>query len=160
MTLFLFSLCFPFLFLLHKKVGNHAPLARPPVSSALFGIIQRNIFLFILSLNSSELYSRTFNRDSLSKLTTGGSIRQWASWRLCLSLARNWQRKKKVLSCFIFSTIVTWVLNVLWTYDGIKRLNFSRSLVSNSTPTWSRIKSNVKIMWKTALTLTWNGWKI
>ena len=46
-------------------------------------------------------------RDSSSKLIIEGSIRQRSSWRFCLSLSKNWQRKKKVFSCFDFSTIVT-----------------------------------------------------
>ena len=50
---------------------------------------------------------QAFNRDSSSKLLIEGSIRQRSSWRFCLLLRRNWQRKKKGLNCFDFSTTVT-----------------------------------------------------
>ena len=53
-------------------------------------VIRRSIFLFILSLNSSESYSRAFNRDSSSKLMTEGSIDKGRHGDyVCLSLARN-----------------------------------------------------------------------
>ena len=47
----------------------HRPFKSPSAT------IRRSISLFILSLNSSEPYSRAFNRDSPSKLITGRSIK-------------------------------------------------------------------------------------
>ena len=76
------------------------PLGYPSVTSPVWYNTEN--YLLILSLNSSEHIG-----DSLSKLITEGAIRQRSSWRLCLSLARNWQRKKKVFSCFNFITTVT-----------------------------------------------------
>ena len=83
------------------------PLSATPMSLALFGIKRRSISLFILLLNSYEPYSRAFNRDFRSKHLTESSIRQRSLSFKCLSLARNWQRKKKVFTCFNFSTAVT-----------------------------------------------------
>ena len=58
-------------------------------------------------INSPEPHSRSFNRDSSSKRIAGRCIRQRLSWRLCLSLARIWQHKKIVFSCFDFNIKVT-----------------------------------------------------
>ena len=64
-----------------------------------------------LSLNYYNPYSGAFNRDSPSKLVTGGSIRQRSPWRLYVF---HWQgisnARKKCLVVFIsvnFSTTVT-----------------------------------------------------
>ena len=54
----------------------------------------------LLQNTDSELYSEAFNRDSSSKFTIEGSVRQGLSWRF-------WQCKKKVFNCFDFSTTVT-----------------------------------------------------
>ena len=83
---------------------------------------------------------QAFNRDSSSKLLIEGSIRQRSSWRFCLLLRRNWQRKKKVLNCFDFSTTVThgaYTIFELMIEFMLKWLNFSCSLPSNFKPIWS-----------------------
>ena len=56
----------------------------------------------------SEPYNKAFNKGSSSKLIIKGSIRQWSSWRFCLSLGRIWQCKKKVFNCYDFSASVTY----------------------------------------------------
>ena len=140
MRLFHFLFCFRFLFLLHKKVGSNSPLPvpLPPWCRRPCLVLYREVFFIYLT--------QIILTDSPSKFVTGGSIRQRSTWRSCPSLARKRQPKKKVFSCFNFSTTV-------W-------LSFSRSLVSNFTPIWPCIENNMKIMWKTALTLIWNDWQI
>ena len=44
---------------------------------------------------SSEPYRRVFNRDSPSKLVTGGSVRQSLSWRLCLFTGKELATQEK-----------------------------------------------------------------
>ena len=131
------SYFFPFVSLFYfchtKNCVAMRPLGYPGVAGPVWYNTEN--YLFILLLNSTEPYRRTFNWDSPSKLITGGSIRQRSSWRLCLSLARNWQRKKKVFICFNFSTTVIMdlkqSLNLLRNLRLPKWLNFSRNFVSN-----------------------------
>ena len=164
LKLFLFFLCFPFFIFATQKSGGPCSPSVTPVSRALFGIIRRNISLFILSLNSSEPYSRAFNRDSPLKLIAGGSIRQWSSWRLFFPWKEIGNARKK---CLIVSISVPQLHRCLKRFSNLWRnlrllkwLNFSRSLVSNFMPIWSCIENNVKIMWKTALAVIWNAWQI
>ena len=101
LKLFLFYLCFLLLFLLHMR-----PLAYPGVVGPVCYNTEKCISLFILSLNSPEPYSRTFNWDSTSKSITGGSIRQKALWRLSFT-GKELATEEKVFSCFNFIMIVT-----------------------------------------------------
>ena len=161
MKLFLFFLCFLFYFCYTKKRGSCSPSATPMLP-ALLDIIRRSISLFILSLNSSEPYNKEFNRDSPSKRVTGGSTRQRSSWRLCLSLARNWQRKKKVFSSFNFSNTVTYgsqtVFEVMTEFKvtWVTKLHplTCKQFYTYLVMYWKQRENNVK----TALTLIWNAW--
>ena len=91
----------------------------------------------------SEVYSKTFHKDSSSKVLTEESARQRLSWRFCISLTRNWQRKKKIVSISApqLRMELTQSLNLWRNLCLLQRLNFSCSLISNFTLIWSYIEN-------------------
>ena len=147
-----FFLCFPFLSLLHKKLGGLPfPRSSRPCRPSL--VLYGEVFLHLF-------YTDYFNRFSIKT----------SNWRIyqakfVMEITSFTGKETAIQECLIVSVSVPQLHMclkqslILWrNLRLLKCLNFSRSLVSNFTPIWSCIESNMTIVWKTALKLIWNAW--